>query len=141
MSKTWSDLKTKYLSKKWSTKWNVLNRLKQTNYFLSKDINSFDVKIVKILDKIKELDINIAKMVTIKPINGWGSLFEIYLTIFSQKPKDKNKLPNFSYLHSNLEDKKRYIKLTTKVNLAQSPRTSTTGILSRSDSSLRARGS
>ena len=35
-SKAWSELKTKYSSKGWSTKWDVLNRLEQTSYSSSK---------------------------------------------------------------------------------------------------------
>ena len=74
-SKVWSELKTKYLSKKWSTKWDVLNRLKQTSYSSSKDINSLGVKIVKILEEIKELDITMEEMITIKLMNDLDSIF------------------------------------------------------------------
>lgn len=107
-----------YLSKRWSTKWNVLNRLKEAIYSLSKYMNSVSIKIVKILKKIKELDITIEKIVTIKLINSLGSLFEIYLTILSQKAKNNNKLLNLQAVFSNLEDKKHYMKHTTKINLA-----------------------
>lgn len=41
------------------------------------------MKIIKILEKIKELDITIEKMVTIKPVNGLGSSFEIYFIMLS----------------------------------------------------------
>lgn len=115
--KAQSKLKTMYLSKRWSTKWNVLNRLKEASYSLSKYINSVSIKIVKILKKIKELDITIEKIITIKLINGLGSLFEIYLTILSQKAKNNNKLLNLQAVFSNLEDKKHYMKHTTKVTL------------------------
>lgn len=80
---TWFKLKIKYFSKRWLTKYNIFNRLKQINYFSSKDINNLDVKIVKILEKIKKLDITIKKMVTIKLMNNLSSLFEIYLTLLS----------------------------------------------------------
>ena len=140
-SKAWSELKTKYSSKGWSTKWDVLNRLEQTNYSSSKDINSLGVKIVKILEEIKELDINMEEMVTIKLMNGLDSSFETYLTMLSQKARDENKLPNLSSLLSNLEDEERCMKQTTKVNLAQSQSTSTGGTSSRGGSSSRARGS
>ena len=73
-SEAWSELKTKYSSKGWSTKWDVLNRLEQTNYSSSKDINNLGVKIVKILEEIKELDITMEEMVTIKLMNGLGSV-------------------------------------------------------------------
>ncbi len=75
-SEAWSELKTNELSKGWSTKWDVLNRLKQSNHSLSKDINNLGVKIVKILEKIKELDISIEEIVTIKLMNGLGSSFD-----------------------------------------------------------------
>ena len=52
------------------------------------------MKIVKILEKIKELDITMEEMVNIKLMNGLGSLFETYLTMLSQKARDENKLPN-----------------------------------------------
>lgn len=41
------------------------------------------MKIVNILKEIKELDITMEKIVTIKLINKLGSLFEIYLTMLS----------------------------------------------------------
>ena len=139
-SKAWSELKTKYSSKGWSTKWDVLNRLEQTNYSSSKDINNLGVKIVKILEEIKELDISMEEMVTIKLMNGLGSSFETYLTMLSQKARDDNKLPDLQALLSNLEDDERRMKQTTKVNLAQSQNTSSGGVLSRGGSSSRARG-
>ena len=137
-SKAWSDLKTKYSSKGWLTKWDILNRLKHTSYSLSKDINSLGVKIIKILKEIKELDITMEKMVTIKPMNGLGSLFKIYLTMLSQKARNDNKLPNLHALLSNLEVKERCIQQTTKVNLAQSQSFSLGDISLRDGSSLRA---
>ena len=63
-------------------------------------------------------------MITIKLINSLGSSFKIYLTILSQKTRDKNKLLNLSSFLSNLEDEKRCMKQTTKVNLVQSQNTS-----------------
>lgn len=67
---------------------------KQTNYSSSKDINNLGVKIVKILKGIKELDITMEEMVTIKLMNSFDSLFKTYLTILSQKARDNNKLPD-----------------------------------------------
>ena len=61
-SKAWSELKTKYLSKGLSTKWDVLSRLEQINYSSSNDINNLCVNIVKILEEIKELDITMEEM-------------------------------------------------------------------------------
>ena len=104
-SEAWSELKTKYSSKGWSTKWDVLNRLEQTSYSSSKDINSLGVKIVKILEEIKELDITMEEMVTIKLMNSLGSSFETYLTMLSQKARDDNKLLDLQALLSNLKDK------------------------------------
>lgn len=52
------------------------------------------MKIVKILKEIKELNITIEKIVIIKLMNDLGSLFEIYLTMLSQKTEDNNKLSN-----------------------------------------------
>lgn len=52
------------------------------------------MKIVKISEEIKEQDITIKKMMTMKLINSLSSLFETYLIILSQKAKDKNKLHN-----------------------------------------------
>ena len=60
----------------------------------AKDINSLGVKIVKILEEIKELDIIIEEMVTIKLIYGLGSSFKTYVTMLSQKTRDDNKLPD-----------------------------------------------
>ena len=108
-------------------KWDVLNRLEKTNYSSSKDINNLGVKIVKILEEIKELDISMEEMVTIKLMNGLGSSFETYLTMLSQKARDDNKLPDLQALLSNLEDKERRMKQTTTVNLAQSQSTSSSG--------------
>lgn len=79
----WSRLKTKYSPKEWSTKWDVVNRLEQTIYSLSKDINSLSVKIVKILEEIKQLNINMEKEVIIKLMNSLDGSFEIYLTMLS----------------------------------------------------------
>lgn len=90
----WFELKIKYLLKIWSIKWDVLNRLKQINFFSSKNVNNLDVKIVNILEKIKKLDITIEKMLTIKLINSLYSFFKTYLTMLSQKDKNDNKLPN-----------------------------------------------
>ena len=78
------------------------------------------MKVVKILEEIKELDITMEEMVTIKLMNGLGSSFETYLTMLSQKARDDNKLPDLQALLSNLEDEERRMKQTTKVNLAQS---------------------
>ena len=80
-------------------------------------------------------------MVTIKLMNGLGSSFKTYLTILSQKARDDNKLPDLQALLSNLEDKERCMKQTTKVNLVQSQNTSLGGISLRSGSSSRAQGS
>lgn len=55
-------------------------------------MNSLAIKIVKILEEIKELDIYIKEMVIIKLMNGLDSLFKTYLIILSQKAKDNNKL-------------------------------------------------
>ena len=139
-SEAWSELKTKYSSKGWPTKWDVLNRLEQTNYSSSKDINNLGVKIVKILKEIKELDITMEEMVTTKLMNGLGSSFDTYLTMLSQKARDDNKLPDLQALLSNLEDEKRCTKQTTKVNLAQSQNTGSGGTSSRVGSSSRGRG-
>ena len=136
----WSELKTKYLSKRWSIKWDVLNKFEQTNYSSSKDINNLGVKVVKILEEIKELDITMEEMVTIKLMNGLGSSFETYLTMLSQKARDDNKLPDLQALLSNLEDEEHRMKQTTKVNLTQSQSTSLGGALSRGGSSSRAQG-
>ena len=94
------------------------------------------MKIVKILEEIKELDINIEEMGTIKLMNGMGSSFETYLTILSQKARDKIKLPNLPSLLSNLEDEERRMKQTTNVNLAQSKSTSSSSTSSRGGSSF-----
>ena len=136
----WSELKSKYSSKGWSTKWDVLNRREQTSYSSSKDINNLGVKIVKILEEIKELDITIEEMATIKLMNGLGGSFEIYLAMLSQKVSEDNKLPNLQALLSNREDETRRMKQTTKVNLTQSQSTSLSGTFSRGGSSLRTHG-
>ena len=57
-SEAWSELKTKHLLKGWLTKWDVFNKLEQTNYSFSKGIDNLGVKIVKILEEIKGLNIN-----------------------------------------------------------------------------------
>ena len=95
---------------------------------------------MKTLEEIKELDITMEDMVTMKLINGLGSSFEIYLTMLSQKARDDNKLPDLQALLSNLEDEERRMKQTAKVNLAQSQITSSGGASSRDGSSSHARG-
>lgn len=75
------------------------------------------MKIVKILEEIKKLDITIEKMVTIKLINGLANLFDTNLIMLSQKARDNNKLPDLQALLSNLKIKKCRIKQTTKINL------------------------
>lgn len=75
-------------------------------------------------------------MVTIKLINGLGNLFKIYLTILGQKAKNKNKLPNLQVLFFNLKNKKRYIKQSIKVNLAQSQSNILNNVLLKNGSSL-----
>ena len=50
------------------------------------------------------------KNLTIKLMNGLGSSFETYLTMFSHKARDENKLPNLSSYFSNLEDEERCMK-------------------------------
>ena len=70
------------------------------------------MKIIKILEEIKELDITMEEMVTIKLMNGLGSLFEIYLIILNQKIRDNNKLPNLQAFFANLEDEEDYMKQT-----------------------------
>lgn len=70
----------------------MLNWFKQTSYSSSKYINSFGVKIIKIIEEIKELDITIEEMIAIKLINDLSSLFETFLTILNQKARDNNKL-------------------------------------------------
>ncbi len=121
-----------------STKSDVLNMLKQTIYSSNNDTNNLGVKIVKILEEIKELDIIMEEMVTIKLMNGLGSLFEIYLIMLSRKAKDDNKLPDLQALLSNLEDEECRLKKTTKVNLAQSQSSGSGSTSSRDGSSLRA---
>lgn len=81
------------------------------------------------------------KIITIKLINGLGNLFETYLTMLSQKVKNKNKFSNLSSLFSNLENKKCCIKQTTKVNFAQSQNTSIDGISLKNGLSLYAQDS
>lgn len=76
--------------KKWSNKWDVFNKLKQINYSSSKNISSLGIMIVKILKKIKKLDINIEEIIAIKLINGLDSLFETYFIMLSQKARNKN---------------------------------------------------
>lgn len=78
-----SELEIKYLLKKQSTKQNVFDRFEQINYSSIKDINNFDIKIVKILKEIKKLDIIMEEIVAIKLINVLSSLFKIYFTILS----------------------------------------------------------
>lgn len=95
------------------------------------------MKIVKILKEIKELDITIEKIVTIKLINGLYSLFETYLTMLSQKTRYNNKLPNLQAFLSNLEDKKCRIKQITKINFAQSQNIGLSDTLSKDNFSLR----
>lgn len=94
------------------------------------------MKIVKILEEIKELDMIMEKMITIKLMNSLNSLFKIYPIILSQKVRDNNKLLDLQAFLSNLKDKKRYMKQTTKVNLTQSQYVSSDSILLKSDSSL-----
>lgn len=68
------------------------------------------MKIVKILEKFKKLDITIKEMITIKPMNDLGSLFETYLIILSQKARNDNKLPDLQAFLLNLENKELCIK-------------------------------
>lgn len=75
------------------------------------------MKIIKILEKIKKLDITIEEIVTIKLMNNLSNLFKIYFTILSQKIGDNNKLPDLQALLPNFEDEKRCIKQITKANL------------------------
>lgn len=84
-------MKTKYWSKKYPIKWHVF---KQINYFLGENINTPGMKIVKILKKIKKLDITIEKMVTIKLINNLSYLSKIYFIILSQNVRNNNKFFN-----------------------------------------------
>lgn len=94
------------------------------------------MKIVKILEEIKKLDIIIEKIVTIKLINGLDSFSEIYLTMLSQKARYNNKLPNLQAFLSNLENKKCRIKQITKINFAQSQSIGLSDTLSKDNSSL-----
>lgn len=68
------------------------------------------MKIFKILDEIKKLDINIEEIIIIKQINCLVSSFETYLIILSQRTRNENKLPNLSSFLLNLKGKKRQIK-------------------------------
>lgn len=68
------------------------------------------MKIVKIQKEIKELNISIEEIVTIKLMNVLDSLFKTYLIILNQKAGDDNKLPNLQVLFSNLKDKERHMK-------------------------------
>lgn len=79
------------------------------------------------------------KMVTIKLMNGLDSIFEIYLTILSQKTRDENKLPNLQALLFNLEDKECHMKQTIKVNLTWSYTASSSSSSIRGGSNLRVR--
>lgn len=99
------------------------------------------MKIVKILKEIKELDISIEEIVTIKLMNSLSNLFKIYLTKLSQKIRDNNKLLNLQIFFSNLKDKKCCIKQTTKVKLAKSQITSLSITFSKSGLSLHAQSS
>ena len=92
------------------------------------------MKIVKILEEIKELDITMEEIVTIKLMNALGSLFEAYLTMLTQKARDENKLPDLQALLSILEDEERSMKQSTKFNLAESQSTISGGISSRDGS-------
>lgn len=68
------------------------------------------MKIIKILEKIKKLNIAIKEMVIIKLIKSFKSLFKTYLNMLSQKARDNNKLSNVQVFFSNLENKKCYMK-------------------------------
>ena len=94
----------------------------------SKNINIISVKIIKILGKIKESDINIEEIVTIKLMNNWGSSFETHLTILNPKAKYENKISDFFRFFPNEEF---CMKQTTKVNLTQSENISLRDILSK----------
>ena len=82
------------------------------------------MKIVKILKEIKELDITMEEMVTIKLINSLGSLFETYLIMLSQKARNNNKRSDLQVFLSNLKDQECRMKQTTKINPTQSQNTS-----------------
>lgn len=68
------------------------------------------MKIVKIQKEIKELNISIEEIVTIKLMNVLDSLFKTYLIILNQKAGNDNKLPNLQALFSNLKNKERHMK-------------------------------
>lgn len=102
------------MSKKWSIKCDIFNGFKKTNYFSSNDNNNLGVKTVKMLEKIKEWNISIKKMVTIKLINGLSNSFEDYLIILNKKARNNNKLPNLQAFFWNLKDKKHCINKTLK---------------------------
>ena len=57
------------------------------------------------------------EMLTIKLMNGLGSLFKIYLTILSQITRDNNKFLDLQIFFSYLKDNEYCIKQTIKVNL------------------------
>lgn len=89
-----SKLKSNYWLKKQLRKQDIFNKLLQIDYFSSENINNLDVKIVKILEKIKAFDIIIKEMVTIKLMNSLSDLFKIYLIMLCQKAINKNKSSN-----------------------------------------------
>lgn len=57
--------------------------------------------------------------------------------MLNQKTRDNNKLLDLQVLLSNLDDKERHMKQTSKINFAQSQSTGLGGTSLKSGSSLR----
>ena len=74
--KIWEKLKTLCQSSKWFNKWMIINKFYATSLILSKDMQNCEIKIEKIEEKIKPLNITMNKLLIIKIINEFKSRYE-----------------------------------------------------------------
>lgn len=109
-AQTWKHFKEKCSPSGWSNKWAVMNRLEETSYASCKDIPELQVKINKIQEEIKDLEITLEDYITIKVLNGLGEKFETWVTLLSQKARDDSKLPSLTSIFQNLMEEEHRIK-------------------------------
>ena len=96
----------------WYSKWQSLNRLKETSYTSSKNMSNFRLIIKTLLKEVYDLNISMKEYVLVKIINLLGPTFKTYVTILNKKARTKTALPNLEALLKSLEKEK--IRLTGK---------------------------
>ena len=111
----WNHFITRYSFQSWFNKWTTLNRFRIVNFSNYDSIFNWNVKIIVLKQKIKNLSIIMNDFIIISTFNIFEFEWKIYVTILNDKIKNIDKFFDFDELFKNIEQKKIRMK-TTSVN-------------------------